>query len=96
MHSSQGVHGSPHRLALRLAGLMLLYGSALGLAISLLLMQMTYRTEMRQLENTFEAIERSDLPGLSAAMWSLDPARIQLAFDAITQQPGVGRLHLSD
>lgn len=85
-----------HRLALRLAALMLLYGSALGLAISLLLVQATYRSEIRQLENTFRVIERSYLPGLAAAMWSIDPARTQLAFDAITRQPGVGRLHLVD
>lgn len=84
------------RLALRLAALMLLYGSVLGLIISLLLVQAVYRSDMRQLESTFDAIERSDLPGLAAAMWSIDPTRTRLAFDAITQQPGVGRLHLID
>lgn len=84
------------RLGIRLAAVCFTLSILIALVVTTLQVYGLKKQSIEQTEQLFIEIEKSFVPTLSDAMWTLDPARIKAQLDALSHLPTVALLELTD
>lgn len=75
-----------HTLARRLILWTILFSGSIALIITVLQLTWEYRDDLREVEERFEQIERSLLPGIVEAVWVSDRKQLAILLDGIKQR----------
>lgn len=80
--------GPSNRIARRLIVFIIVFSSLITLLISAIQLTLEYRELRSGIDRQFDAINLN-LPNITASVWDFDERQIQLALDALIQQPNI-------
>lgn len=81
-------------ISLHLAVSLFLLSALAGIVLAAIQLHLTYTSRVRSMEQALDRVARSDVPDLSATLWSQDFRRLRMQLRSIVERPGFAHAHI--